>query len=172
MDPQLITIFATLILIFYAMFGGIRAVTFTDVLQFITFTVIIPLLAYMMLRTVHKPLDAFVSFLKVQERFQLGSVFHFDARLPAMIALILSNLMSYIDAPTMQRVYMCSNPIQAKKVFVYSTLFSIVINIFIILAAIFIFVEVPDLPVSGIWDYIIAHIPPMFKGLVSSVYLP
>ena len=40
-----ITLLATLILIFYSTFGSIRAVTFTDVLQFLTFTVIIPLLA-------------------------------------------------------------------------------------------------------------------------------
>ncbi|MDD9140131.1 MAG: hypothetical protein NQ127_04450, partial [Candidatus Cardinium sp.] len=41
-----ITGIATLILILYSMFGGIRSVTFTDVLQFITFTVIIPSVAW------------------------------------------------------------------------------------------------------------------------------
>ncbi|WP_223261987.1 hypothetical protein [Cardinium endosymbiont of Dermatophagoides farinae] len=47
-DPFLITAFSTLLLIFYSTFGGIRSVAFTDVLQFITFSIIIPFLAWFM----------------------------------------------------------------------------------------------------------------------------
>ncbi|WP_342264950.1 sodium:solute symporter family transporter [Cardinium endosymbiont of Philonthus spinipes] len=167
-DPKSITIFATLILIVYSMFGGIRAITLTDVLQFVTFAVIIPLLAYyMMLATGDKPVGEIISFLQSQKKFQLSSVLYFDTKLVAMIALILSNLMSYIDPPTMQRVYMCSGPIQARSVFLYSTFFSFVIKIFIILVGLFVFVGAPELPVESIWSYIMVHIPPMFKGAVS-----
>ena len=49
-NPRMITILATAALIFYSTSGGIRAVTFTDVLQFITFAIIIPLLAWYMLK--------------------------------------------------------------------------------------------------------------------------
>lgn len=43
-DLRIVTVLATLILIAYAMFGDIRAVTITDILQFVTFTIFIPLL--------------------------------------------------------------------------------------------------------------------------------
>ncbi|MGI2262411.1 sodium:solute symporter family transporter, partial [Candidatus Cardinium hertigii] len=35
-DPRVITIISTLLLIFYSTFGGVRSVTYTDVLQFET----------------------------------------------------------------------------------------------------------------------------------------
>ncbi|WP_419241844.1 hypothetical protein [Cardinium endosymbiont of Nabis limbatus] len=52
--PKAITVVVTIILIFYSSFGGIRAVAFTDVLQFITFTLIIPILAWFMLKNTGK----------------------------------------------------------------------------------------------------------------------
>ncbi|MDD9139658.1 MAG: HD domain-containing protein [Candidatus Cardinium sp.] len=163
---HIVTVFATLTLVFYSSFGGIRAVTFTDVMQFITFTIIIPLLALFMLHKVNKPVVEIISCLQRKEKFQFSNVFHFDIKLVAMITLILSNIMSWIEPTTMQKVYMSSGPIQARKVFEYASFFSFIIMGFIILIGLFIFVVSPELPVTGIWDFIMVNIPSFLKGFV------
>ncbi|MEF2228861.1 MAG: hypothetical protein V3581_02360 [Candidatus Cardinium sp.] len=62
-NPYIVPILTTLLLIFYSTFGGIRAVTFTDVLQFITFAVVIPILAWFMFLTVDKPVFTLLPML-------------------------------------------------------------------------------------------------------------
>ncbi|AXI24075.1 Sodium:solute symporter family protein [Cardinium endosymbiont of Sogatella furcifera] len=164
--PKAITVVVTVILIGYSSFGGIRAVAFTDVLQFITFAIIIPILAWFMLKSTGKSVTEIIPFLQSQEKFQLRTVLHFDMNLVAMCLLLLSFLMGYIEPPTLQRVYMSSSTMQAGKVFLYATIFSFVITLLIMLIGLFVFVAAPDLPVTAIWGYIMAHVPPVFKGMV------
>lgn len=165
-NPKIITILVTIILIFYSSFGGIRAVTFTDVLQFITFTIIILILAWFMLKSSGKSLAEMIPFLQDHPKFQLSQILCFDKKLVGTLLLVLSFLVGYIEPPTIQRVYMSSSPIQAGKVFLYATFFSCVITIFIILIGLFVFVGAPDLPVTAIWGYIMDNVPPIFKGMV------
>ncbi|MDN5246803.1 MAG: sodium:solute symporter family protein [Candidatus Cardinium sp.] len=161
------TILATLLLIFYSTFGGIRAVTFTDVLQFVTFSVIIPLLTWFMFAKAGKPCAAIVPILQSQSKFQFSNLFHFNTELIALLFLVLSNLVSYINPQIIQRVYMSSGPTQAQKVFTYSTIFAIIIKILVILIGLFVFIEAPGLLKSEVWRYVMTHIPPLFKGFIS-----
>ncbi|UWW97047.1 MAG: HD domain-containing protein [Candidatus Cardinium sp.] len=165
--PYIMPIFATLLLTFYATFGGIRAVTFIDVLQFITFAIIIPLLAWFIFLQVDKPVPEIVPMLQGHTRFQFSSLFHFDTKLIAILCFVLSNLASYIDAPIIQRVYMSADPIQAQKVFSYATIFNLIIKIFIILTGLLVFAGVPDLPKENIWDYMMVHVPSIFQGFLA-----
>lgn len=119
-----------------------------------------------MLKSTGKSATEIIPFLQSQEKFQFSTVFHFDTNLVAMWLLLLSFLMGYIGPPTLQRVYMSSSSMQAGKVFLYSTLFSFVLTLLIILIGLFVFVGAPDLPVTAIWGYIMAHVPPIFKGMI------
>ncbi|WP_260214904.1 sodium:solute symporter family protein, partial [Candidatus Cardinium hertigii] len=161
------TVLATFILIFYSTLGGIRAVTFTDVLQFITFSIIIPLLAVWMFHKISNPVAESLSFLQTQEKFQFSSVCHSHTKLIGIILLILTNLVSGIEPPKIQRVYMSSGIIQAKKVFLYSTLFSFLIGILILLIGLFVFIGAPALSIEAIWPYIMNNISPFSQGLIS-----
>ncbi|ROT47113.1 sodium:solute symporter family protein [Candidatus Cardinium hertigii] len=161
------TILATLILIFYSTFGGIRAVTFTDVLQFITFSIIIPLLAVWMFHKISNSVAESISFLQTQEKFQFSSVCHSHIKLTGIVLLILTNLVSGIEPTRIQRVYMSSGIIQAKKVFLYAGLFSLLIMILILLIGLFVFVGAPELSVKEIWPYIMKNISPFAQGLIS-----
>ncbi|WP_342265041.1 sodium:solute symporter family transporter [Cardinium endosymbiont of Philonthus spinipes] len=167
LNINVITAFATLIVIIYSMFGGIRSVTFTDLLQFVTFSIIIPLLTWYMLRAVGKPFEEIIPYLQQQEKFQFSTVFHWNTNLIALIVLCLSNTISAINPPNVQRVYMSSGPIQARRVFLYSTLFEVIIIALITLVGIFVFVNAPDLQKAEVWDYIMTHIPSFFKGLLA-----
>ncbi len=165
-NPKLMTIIATLILIFYSAFGGIRAVTYTDVLQFATFTVVIPLLAWLMFQKINKPVADIIPFLQTKEQFQFGSVFNWNTNLVSLIALILSGLVSGISPTTIQRAYMASSTTQAKRSFLYSCILNSLIKIFIVLFSIIVFVGAPEVPAQDIWGYIMANTPLFFKGLV------
>ncbi|WP_109997076.1 sodium:solute symporter family protein [Candidatus Cardinium hertigii] len=161
-----ITVLATLILILYSMFGGIRSVTFTDVLQFITFTAIIPLVAWFLFKSTNKSMVAVASILQKEPRFQLSTCLH-AGKLLAIIALFLTSLASNITPTTIQRIYMASSPMQARKLFVYAGFFSLIITGSITLIALLLFVKAPTLSVAEIWPHIFTNIPSIFKGLVA-----
>ncbi|AXI24185.1 Sodium:solute symporter family protein [Cardinium endosymbiont of Sogatella furcifera] len=165
-SARMVTICAALILISYSVFGGIRAVTITDILQFITFTLIIPFLAWLMFRQTGKSMVDIVAFLGTQERFQLSSLCHFDTKRLDMVAMALCVLVPDLGAPEiMQRVYMAADPHQAKTTFLYVSLFSFLITGFILLIGLFIFVGGGGaLQSTDVWYYVTTHVPPLFKG--------
>ena len=165
-NPYIIPIFSTLILIFYSMFGGVRAVTFTDVFQFITFSIIIPLLSWLMFVNVGKPAPTIIPIVQTYTKFQFTQLF--NTKLMAMVLLLLADMSSNIVEPAlMQRVYMASSPTQAQKVFWHASVFGCMIQVFIIVIGLFTFVSAPDLPKEEIWSYIVTHIPPLFKGFIT-----
>ncbi|WP_223261909.1 sodium:solute symporter family transporter [Cardinium endosymbiont of Dermatophagoides farinae] len=166
-NPYIMPILATLLLTFYSTFGGIRAVTFTDVLQFITFAIIIPLLAWFIFLKVDQPVSNILPMLQGQAKFQFSNLFHFNTQLVGMFLLLLSLIVSSILPQLMQRVYMSSGPVQAQEVFSYTTIFSIVISIFIILIGLFAFVGAPDLSKEEVWSHLVDHIPLIFKGFLA-----
>ncbi|MGI2257183.1 sodium:solute symporter family transporter [Candidatus Cardinium hertigii] len=166
-DPNVITIFSTLLLIFYSMFGGVRAVTYTDVLQFLTFSIIIPLLAWFMFVNIYNPVSEIVTILQSHTKFHFSKLFCFNTRLMDMLLLILSCMVPYIGPGIIQRVYMSSGPMQAQKVFAYTTFFSFIIRSFIILIGVFVFVSTSDLAKESVWGHIITHISPIFKAFLS-----
>ncbi|MCT4696937.1 sodium:solute symporter family transporter [Candidatus Cardinium sp. TP] len=166
-NARMVTIFAASILIFYSIFGGVRAVTFTDVLQFITFTIIIPFLAWFMFKKTGKSIVEVVALLQSQEKFQFSSLCHFDTKLLSMIAMCLCIMVPDVGTPQiMQRVYMSSGPIQAKKVFSYVSVLGFFITSLIFLIGLFVFVGASELPTGGIWHYILTNVSPIFKGMV------
>ncbi|WP_419241902.1 sodium:solute symporter family protein [Cardinium endosymbiont of Nabis limbatus] len=167
-NARVVTIFAALILIFYDTFGGVRAVTITDIFQFLTFTIVIPFLAWLMLKKTGRSVIEVVAFLQTQEKFQLSSLLHFDTKLLSRVAMILCIMVPDMGTPEiMQRVYMSSGPTQAKKVFLYVCLLSVVISSFIRLIGLFVFVGGGEaLPIEDIWCYIITNVSPTFKGVV------
>ncbi|AWN81356.1 Sodium/glucose cotransporter [Candidatus Cardinium hertigii] len=164
---QYLTLFTTFVLIFYSCFGGISSVTFTDVLQFITFTLIIPFLAIFMIQKIDKPFADTIPFLQSQTQFQLSSLFHCNTSLISIISMALSLLVVYMEHSNIQRIYMASDVIQAQRVCRYVSIFSLIITICTILIGIAAFIAAPTLPSTEIWTYIMQHIPPFFKGFLA-----
>ncbi|AWN81636.1 sodium:solute symporter family transporter [Candidatus Cardinium hertigii] len=158
---------ATSVLIFYAVCGGIRSVTFTDILQFVTFTSVIPFLAWFMFVKTDKSIFDIIPILQCQPKFHISSVFTWSSQPIAMISLLLTCFFSAVEPPIMQRVYMASSPAQAKKVFGYCTVFSFIICIFIVLIGIFTFVGSPQLRTERIWQHVMQQIPFAFKGFIA-----
>ncbi|MGI2257629.1 sodium:solute symporter family transporter [Candidatus Cardinium hertigii] len=166
-NPYTVTIFSTLLLIFYSIFGGVRSVTYTDVLQFITFAIIIPLLAWFMFIKIDKPVSEIIPILQSQTKFQFTKLFKFNAQMVGLLLLSLSFIVPYGSPGLMQRIYMSSGPIQVQRVFMYTTLFTFCIKSFIVLTALFTFAGALNLPIESVWGYITDHIPSLFKGFLA-----
>ncbi|AWN81775.1 Sodium/glucose cotransporter [Candidatus Cardinium hertigii] len=164
---QYMTLLATAVLIFYSCFGGIRSVTFTDVLQFITFTLVIPFLAIFMIQKINKPFSDIIPFLQSQPQFQLSSLFHCNTRSISTLSMALSLSVVYMEHSNIQRIYMASDVLQAQRVCRYVSIFSLIITVCIILIGIAAFIAAPTLPSTEIWTYIMQHIPPFFKGFLA-----
>lgn len=163
-DHQLVALLAVCALVFYAMFGGIQALTFVNLFQLVMFNLIIPILAWLMFFKTGKPVAALLSFAKAHPKFQSSNLFIWDTKCIGMLSLALAYLVSYINPNIMQRIYMCSSSKQAKEAFAYAGQFSLGITGFIMLIGLCIFVGAPDVPITGIWDYVVADLPADFKG--------
>ncbi|WP_419241663.1 sodium:solute symporter family protein [Cardinium endosymbiont of Nabis limbatus] len=164
-DPRMVTILATLILITYSIFGGVRAITITDILQFATFTIIIPLIIKLVFLKTDQSFLGVVSLLQKQEKFQLSKLFHFDKKLMKLVFDDLS-IVFMLTPSVLQRAYMASGPIQVYKAFLRVTLFSFIIFGAIVLIALLVFIGNPTLSATEIWPYILADISPVYKGCV------
>ena len=167
-NPVIIAIVSALILIFYSTLGGIRAVTITDVLQCITFVLIIPGLAWLVFYKLNRSFLEVITVLSFYEKFQFRNVFqwnnHFIKGLLTGSALVIS----YMVKPCLfQRLYMASSVMQAKKVFLISSIFRLCIISVILLIGVFVFVADPHLPSTAIWPAITRDLAPVFKGLLA-----
>ncbi len=117
MDSFYATILCTLIVIFYSAFGGIRSVTFTDVIQLITFGVLIPVLALVIWET-------FGSFELIANVFETNPAFDHNKLLNykkydfwIMLVLFLYYLIPSLNPTFFQRTLIAKDTTQAKHAF-------------------------------------------------------
>ncbi|MBX9890290.1 MAG: hypothetical protein K2X94_03405 [Amoebophilaceae bacterium] len=165
-SPNLVVIIVAIILVVYASLGGVRSVTLTDVFQLITFVTILPLIAWFMFQKIQQP-TAIFSFLKNQESYQLSHLYTFDQKWVAMVLLLITWTLHFIDPAMVQRIYMARTVIQAKRVFNYAILGAMVINVVTMLIAIFVFVQTSNVGSSEAFNYMMQNLPSNeVKGLV------
>lgn len=128
-DGTIAILIASFIVITYSAFGGIRAVTYTDIVQFITFGFAIPVIGIIVWNSVF---DAGFSFaLATQDpKFSLSEVINFgNPKFWELIPLILYFSIPTIDAMDFQRISMGRNLAQVKKALLISAVFLISIKL-------------------------------------------
>ncbi|MGI2257453.1 sodium:solute symporter family protein [Candidatus Cardinium hertigii] len=165
-SPLFITILTTLMLVTYAIFGGIRAIVLTDVWQCITFSIIICLLACFMFKQTDRSFGQVVAFTAAQKKFGLSYLLLHDRKLVATLRYV-STFFYCIEPAFVHNIYMASSPQQSKKAFLYAGILGAIIMICFSLVGLFIFVWVPsNLSEIEIWDYIMVHTSPLLKGII------
>ena len=124
-------IIAGMIVIIYSAFGGIRAVTFTDVLQFFTFGFILPLVGFIIWNQFyHNGLTLEHSF--ADSKFNLNDLFNStDPRFFSMITMFIYFAIPTFSAPAFQRIAIGSSIAQVKKAFLIAGLFLVIIKLLI-----------------------------------------
>lgn len=165
-DSYAVTAAISLIFIVYSSLGGIRAVTFTDVMQFITFTIVIPFFTWYMYIHINRSAIEIISCLKCSPKLQLEGLFHVNHKFIAIFMLVLAIIIPSGRPSMMQRIYMSSGVIQAKKVFYYTSIFNLLIVSFIIFIGLFTVVAIDHLTIEEIWPYIISQCPPILQASI------
>lgn len=162
------TVISGLVVIIYSAGGGIKAVTFTDIIQFLTFGTFIPILALIIWGTLHNP-EIVIDTIAYNKAFDYKLIFSFDnPQIWSLITLFILFAQPVCFDPAMfQRVSMSKNTLQAKKAFLISGLILIVIYFFMDWIAILLLSIKKDIPSDSLLSYIIdRYTYPGFKGFI------
>ncbi|MFY9589234.1 sodium:solute symporter family transporter [Rickettsia endosymbiont of Halotydeus destructor] len=162
------TIISGMIVIIYSAGGGIKAVTFTDIIQFLTFGTFIPILALVIYGTLNNPEIVFDT-IAYNSAFDFKEVFSYSN--PHFWSLIiLFPLFAYpvcFDPAMFQRVSMAKNTKQIRRSFFIAGLILITIYIFIDWTAILLLSIKNDIAADSLLSYVIDNYTyPGFKGFV------
>ena len=156
--PASVTIIgAGMIATIYSAFGGIRAVTFTDVLQFFAFGIILPLLSFVIWNDFYEGGYSVVNAL-AEPRYDLSLIL--SASNPKMLEVVM--LLLYFAAPIItgsdfQRISMGKDTAQVKKAFVISGFLLIAMKIAITWIPFLIHTMNPHIEANQLMPYIIDH---------------
>lgn len=155
--PSITVIGAGMIATIYSAFGGIRAVTFTDVLQFFAFGIILPLLSFVIWNDFYEGGYSVVNTLS-DSRYNLNHMLSANnPKLFSIIILFLYFVMPYINGSDFQRISMGRDTAQVKKAFFISGFLLIIIKIAIAWIPFLIHTMNPNIEANQLMPYIIDH---------------
>ena len=153
------------ILVIYSAWGGVKSVTTTDVLQFIVFVIVIPLIANVAISEVGG----------IQELFRQVPVDKLTIYEHKRFSFYLNNFLiwglfpSFLSAPpTIQRILMARSRQQAANMLYITAAAWLVVRALIMLTCLAVLVLVPGITPSrgGAFYYVINHyFSPVLKGL-------
>jgi len=107
------------VVILYSTMGGIKSVTFTDMIQFLTFGSIIPIMTYYFFNNLPDSYNSVVNALSNQPKYNLGNIF--DTSKVSFwnnLSLFFICLIPGFNSAVFQRISMAKNVDQAKRSFV------------------------------------------------------
>ncbi|MDG1436800.1 MAG: sodium:solute symporter family protein [Rickettsiaceae bacterium] len=153
--PTVAIIISGIIATIYSAFGGIRAVTFTDILQAFTFGVIIPMLGFVVWSQFYNS-DIVLSVAMSDPKFDLKLLFD-SSNLNSWGCVLLFLYFSVppISAATFQRISMSSNIEQTKKAFIIAAIVFIVIQFAIAWIPFLIYTMNPNISQDHLLSYIV-----------------
>lgn len=151
----------------YSAFGGVRAVTFTDVLQFITFGVAMPLIGIMIWQQLNHPSFSFARVLQ-EPKFNFKTVLNLgNPKFWEMIPLMLYFLIPELEPVFCQRISIGRNLRQVKKAFLIAGFVLIFIKLTIAWIPFLIYNIDSNLAPNDLLSYIIDNFTrPGLKGLM------
>lgn len=169
-NPLAITMLITTLMVIYAMFGGARAIAFTDVWQCIVFSILTVVLVWCVFKKSGKTMIEIIDFVKAQKQFGLSNIIPSDRKVQTILDY-LANLVSSIGPFLVQYVYMCARPAQARKTCLYAGVFFTVVMASIMVVGLLVFVSFPDVPSRVIWDHFLSKASSPLKGVVCMIML-
>lgn len=167
LDSTTTTCIAAGIVIMYSSLGGIRAVTFTDVLQFFTFGAIIPLLALVVWNSIQAP-EQVMTTLAENPIFDIKKVVGWHPRFLSTLNLFVYFVIPGVYAPEMfQRIAMARDTRQVRHAFTYAAGLFLLITLFTAWIGILLLTDNPGLAKEAVVPYMINTYTYMgLKGLL------
>ena len=153
----------------YSSFGGMRGITFTDILQFFTFGFVLPLVGILIWRQVYYPGFEFAEILQ-DPKFDIRQVINFgNPKFWEMIPLFLYFAIPRIGPATYQRIAMGKNISQVKKAFLISAALVFVVELAVAWLPFLIYNVNPNIKTGELLSYIIDNYT--FSGLKGLVVI-
>ncbi|PCJ25371.1 MAG: hypothetical protein COA94_06420 [Rickettsiales bacterium] len=139
----------------YSAFGGIRAVTFTDILQFVAFGMIIPMIGFIIWSQFYYEGLSFTEAVS-DPKFDLSVLFDpSNPKLIGMVIMFCYFCIPSMSAPAFQRVAIGRNVAQVKKAFLISGICLIVIYMIIAWIPFLVYSMNPNLETTHLLGYIV-----------------
>lgn len=166
-SSSFIIIISGLVVVIYSSFGGIRAVTFTDVLQFLTFGCGVPLIGVIIWNQFYFNNHTFVQIFS-EPQFDFSLLFDLDnPRFWSMLSLLFYFAVPGMGPALFQRFSMGKDIQQAKKAFFISSILIIVAKFVLAWIPIMLFAINPHLKSGELLGYIIDNYTYTgFKGIM------
>lgn len=164
------TILSGLIVIIYSTLGGIRAVTFTDIIQFFTFGCLIPTIVIIVWQALGDGNTTIVlhtlstsPLFNYKDAFDLQSIKFYH-----MLGMGLFFMIPELEPPIFQRICMARSVNQVITAFKIAGILCFLFQFIVAMLAIFILSDNPNLNPDNLVSYIINHYTYTgFKGLVA-----
>jgi len=164
------TLLSALIVITYSTLGGIRAVTFTDVIQFFTFGCLMPVVAIIAWQALGESNSLKVwNTLTTHHLFDYKAAFDFsNPKFYRMLGMCIFFMIPELEPESFQRICMARSINQAMKAFKVAGVLCFLFQFIVAMLAIFILSDNPNLNPDNLVGYIISHYTYVgFKGLVA-----
>ena len=160
------TLISAGVIITYSAFGGIKSVTFTDVIQFFAFTCIIPVIAMLIFDVVSEHRDSFTQ-VATNPVFDYRVVLDvYNPRFYEMLSLGVLFLLPGFNPMTFQRISMAKNTSQIERSFKVSAFVGLCLLPIVWAIGVFILSDNPNLNPDDLLGYIVNRYTYVgFKGL-------
>lgn len=157
LDSLSTTLAAASIVIVYSTLGGIRSVTFTDVLQFFTFGTIIPILALVIWNNVQDS-NQVVATIKNNPNFDIKKVVGWSPQFKDMLNWFFYLVIPGLYAPEIfQRIAMARDIRQVKHSLTYAAGIFLLKSLLITWLGILLLSDKPGLAPGQVVSYVIQH---------------
>ncbi len=167
-ESKVASLLAAIILILYSAFGGVKAVTFTDVLQFLTFGAMIPVLALVIWNKLPNPSQV-IHTLSSNPNFHFRKVV-FSSQFIDTLSLLPFFMIPGLSSPEIfQRIAMARDSKQAKHALLYAAGGMLLTFLFLTWIGILLLTDKPGLAPGQVASYMIAnHTYVGLKGLLAA----
>ncbi|XWN34861.1 MAG: HD domain-containing protein [Roseivirga sp.] len=163
--PKVMIIAATIVIL-YSAFGGVRAVTMTDILQFVTFSMFIPLLALTVWNNLPNSGEQVAAVLAT-EPFDPRKLMVWNSQSMMSLNLLLYLIIPSLGPSMFQRILIARDVYQVRRTFTYASGIEFLIILLVAWLAILLLADSPSLEVSNLLVYVVdryAHVG--LKGLM------
>ena len=151
------TIGSAIIVILYSCFGGIRSVTYTDVIQFFTFGTIIPFIAWIIWSGISDT-SIVLNTLNSNPLFDFGQLFSYkNPHIWDFLTLMTIYLLPDFEPSIFQRISMAKDINQIRRALTYAAIAGTVIQLLISWISILILSKDSSLDPNNLFAYILEH---------------
>ena len=151
------TIGSGVIVILYSSFGGIRSVTFTDVIQFFTFGTIIPFVAWIIWSGIGDT-STVLTTLQTNPLFDFGQLFNYkNPHFWDFLTIMTIYLLPDFEPTIFQRISMSRNIAQIRRALTYAAIAGTVIQLLISWISILILSKDASLNPDNLFAYILEN---------------